>query len=90
MAVTLRNSGLEYSDDSLQTDKFEPPLWGGYTNSSNVFSTYRNFATGTKVAHMEERGTNSGFNGNGSRTLNERYRRVWRKTGANSWTEVGG
>ena len=90
MPTKLRNTALEFNDGSLQDSRFvSADINAGNTNENNVFNTYRNFPIGTKLSHRDGRGTNSGFAGNGSRTLTEYYRRVWEKTGSNSWTEVG-
>lgn len=90
MPVRLRGNELEFDDNTTQTEAFFIPLWGGYTNESSVFDTYRSFPTGTKVTHIDTRNTNSGFLGNGSRSFDDRYQRTWLKTGSNSWDEVGG
>lgn len=90
MPTRLRTNDLQFDDNTAQSEAFEVPLWGGYTNENNVFNSYRSFPTGTKVTHVDTRNTNSGFQGNGSRNFSERYQRTWLKTGSNSWDEIGG
>ena len=89
MPTKIRSIGLEFNDGTVQDSRFQAADFNaGDTNENNVFNTYRNFPIGTKVSHRDSRGT-SAFGGNGTRGLTDFYRRVWEKTGSNSWTEVG-
>lgn len=90
MPTRLRSDALEFNNQSQQSEAFNVPLWGGYTNENNVFNSYSDFPVGTKVTHVDTRNTNSGWQGNGSRNFSERYQKTWLKTGSNNWTEVGG
>ena len=90
MPTSLRTQGVRFNNGQEQERASVKPQWASLTTLSSVINTYRNFPNGTKVAFWERRYQNTGFTGNGSRTLEDWYRRVYRKDGNNSWTEVGG
>lgn len=77
-----------YVDDLVaQSD----PLWAGKTSLANVKATYANYPVGTRVSFWEERSYTRSANSNGgSVSISDRYRRTVKKTGASSWTNVGG
>jgi len=78
----------QYVDDLVaQSD----PLWAGATTFSNVKATYANYPNGTRVSFWEERNYTRPANSNGgSVSISDRYRRTVKKTGANTWTNIGG
>ena len=67
------------------------PFWAGATTFANVTATFSNFPVGTKVSFWEERSYRRSANSNGGSVLiSDRYRRTIQKTGATSWSNIGG
>lgn len=91
MPTKIRTQGILFDNGEQQnTSPGDPPIWAGTTNDNNVRNSYNNFPIGTKVAHRDTRYRNTGWTGNGTGTLRDDWRRVWEKTGNNSWNELGG
>ena len=66
------------------------PYWAGETTLASVKATYKNYAVNTRVSFWQIRTfTRSSGNG-GSYTFKDRFRRTVKKTGTNTWIDVGG
>lgn len=67
------------------------PYWAGATTFANVAATYSSFPVNTRVSFWEERSYSRSANSNGGSVhISDRYRRTIKKTGANTWVDVGG
>lgn len=82
MTTRLRGNRVDFPDGTQQTTARNQPQFAGQTNYSNVRSTYANFPVGTVVGFW--------FLQNRSGNFNDRYKVMYKKTGNNSWSEVGG
>mgnify|MGYP000970682273 CR=1 FL=1 len=66
------------------------PYWAGESSLASVKATYANYPVNTRVSFWQVRSfTRSSGNG-GSYTFDDRFRRTIKKTGSNTWVDVGG
>ena len=66
------------------------PYWAGQTTLGAVKTTYSSFPINTRVSFWEYRTSTVSSSNGGSFTWTDRYRRTVKKTGTNTWIDIGG
>ena len=66
------------------------PYWAGQTTLAAVKNTYSSFPVNTRVSFWEYRTSTVSSSNGGSFSWTDRYRRTVKKTGATTWTDIGG
>ena len=66
------------------------PYWAGQTTLAAVKNTYSGFPVNTRVSFWEYRTSTVSSSNGGSFSWTDRYRRTVKKTGTNTWIDIGG